>query len=132
VGEFGGAGNIRAIVHALSEALGRRGIDPDRLNPWYYPTAEEYSVRLETHGFHVRTIALFPRPTPQPGDISGWLETFAGAFLAAVAIDDRAAFVDELREMLRPTLLRPDGTWVVDYVRLRFAADRPGGVRDHP
>ncbi len=87
VGECGGAGNIQAIVTALFAAMRRRGIDPERLSPWYYPGPEEYRGRLEAHGFRVRSIALFPRPTPQPGDISGWLETFAGAFLSAVPED---------------------------------------------
>ena len=61
--------------------------------------------------------------TPQPGDISGWLETFTGAFLSALPEDARPGFIAELREALRPALLNADGTWVVDYVRLRFAAD---------
>jgi trans-aconitate methyltransferase len=123
VGEFGGQGNIRAIVGALYAALRRRGIDPVPLNPWYYPSDAEYRSRLEAHGFRVRSIALIPRPTPQPGDISGWLETFAGVFLSAVPERDRPALVAELREALRPALCNADGKWVVDYVRLRFAAD---------
>jgi SAM-dependent methyltransferase len=132
VGEFGGAGNIRAIVTALFAAMRRRGIDPERLRPWYYPSAEEYRGRLEAHGFQVRVIALFPRPTPLPGDISGWLETFAGMFLSAVPKDARPELMAELREALRPALLNADGTWVVDYVRLRFAANKPEGASDHP
>ena len=28
---------------------------------------------------------------------------------------------------IAPDLLKSDGTWYADYVRLRFAADRPGG-----
>ena len=72
----------------------------------------------------VSSLALFPRPTPQPGDVSGWLETFAGAFLSALPED--AQQVPEVREALRPALLNADGTWVVGYVRLRFAADKLG------
>jgi uncharacterized membrane protein YgdD (TMEM256/DUF423 family) len=34
-------------------------------------------------------IALIPRPTPLPGDITDWLETFAQAFLGAVPPADR-------------------------------------------
>jgi SAM-dependent methyltransferase len=124
VGEFGGEGNIRAVVDALYVALRRRGIDPTPLNPWYYPGVEEYRGRLEAHGFAVRAIALIPRPTPQPGDISGWLETFAGAFLSVVPEPERPALIAEVRELLRPTLYTAEGKWVVDYVRLRFAATR--------
>ncbi len=122
VGEFGGQGNIQAIVAALYAALRRRGIDPTALNPWYYPGDAEYRARLEAHGFRVRSITLIPRPTPQPGDVSGWLETFAGAFLSAVPAEDRPTLIAELREALRPALCNADGTWVVDYVRLRFVA----------
>jgi SAM-dependent methyltransferase len=126
VGEFGGQGNIQAIVAALYTALRRRGIAPEPLNPWYYPSDTEYRGRLEAHGFRVHTIALIPRPTPQPGDISGWLETFAGSFLSAVLQSDRPTLIAELREALRPALCNAEGKWVADYVRLRFAADLTG------
>jgi SAM-dependent methyltransferase len=116
VGEFGGEGNIQAIVSALYTALRRRGVDPAPLNPWYYPGVAEYRARLEAHAFRVRTIALIPRPTPQPGDIAGWLETFAKVFLAAVPAEAQPDLMAELREMLRPTLYHPaEGKWVVDY-----------------
>jgi hypothetical protein len=35
---------------------------------------------------------------------------------------ERAGFIAELREALRPHLQQPDGSWIADYVRLRFAA----------
>ena len=122
VGEMGGAGNIATVWAALVETLARRGIDAAAYNPWYFPTAEEYSARLETAGFVVSSISLFARPTLLPGDISGWLETFGGAFLSLADAAGRAQIIDELREALRPTLLTPDGVWVMDYVRLRFSA----------
>jgi trans-aconitate methyltransferase len=124
VGEMGGAGNIARIVSALTAALERRGLAPDL--PWYFPSAEEYRAKLEAGGFELREIALFPRPTPQPGDIARWLETFAGATLARFKKKERAAFVAELRGALRGHLQQPDGSWIVDYVRLRFAAVKRG------
>jgi hypothetical protein len=72
----------------------------------------------------VRTIALVPRPTPLPGDVSGWLETFAQPFLAVLPAGERAGAVDEIRERLRPDLHDAEKGWTADYVRLRFAADR--------
>lgn len=124
VAEMGGAGNIATVWAALVKTLARRGIDAVRFNPWYFPTAEEYGARLAAGGFAVSSIRLFPRPTPLPGDISGWLETFGGAFLSLTDAADRAQIIDELRAALRPALLTPDGVWVVDYVRLRFLACR--------
>ena len=120
VGEFGGAGNVSAIVRALRAALAGGGADFDELSPWYFPSPEEYRGRLERAGFRVTAIDLFARPTPLPGDISAWLKIFAAPFIEAP--DGGAdAMYDELRERLRPELW--DGEkWTVDYVRLRFAA----------
>ena len=125
VAEMGGAGNVAAIRAALADALGRRGLDGRRLDRLFLPTAEEYRARLRDHGFAVRVIALFARPTPLPGDLSAWLETFAQAFLRAVPEDERPRLVEEVTSALRPRLYQPGTGWIADYVRLRFAAERP-------
>jgi trans-aconitate methyltransferase len=125
VAEFGGHGCVETIKRALTAALARRGTDGDALNPWYFPTVEDYSARLERRGFAVRYIALIPRPTPLPTEINGWLETFAQSFMAPLADNERAAFIDEVREALRPKLCSGEGKWFADYIRLRFAADKP-------
>jgi trans-aconitate methyltransferase len=125
VGECGGSGNTATVVHALTDALRRRGINADAVNPWYFPTVQEYCHKLEAHGFVVNTIALMPRPTPLPGDLVGWLETFVQSFMAPVPIAERAAFLVEVAALCRPTLCDASGQWTVDYVRLRFAATRP-------
>jgi trans-aconitate methyltransferase len=125
VAEFGGHGCVETIKRALIDALARRGIDGDAINPWYFPTVEDYSARLERHGFTVSYIALIPRPTPLPTEINGWLETFAQSFIAPLAKNDRADFIDEVREALRPKLCDADGKWFADYVRIRFAARKP-------
>jgi SAM-dependent methyltransferase len=126
VGEMGAAGNVGAIVRALSEALAPRGRSFAELSPWYYPTGPEYRARLEAAGFAVVSVEVFDRPTSLPGDIIAWLETFAGAFQAALPEAARAALFAELRGALAPVLRKPDGTWWVDYVRLRFHAVKPG------
>ncbi len=125
VAEFGGYGCVETIKRALVDALARRGIDGDALNPWYFPTVEDYSARLVRQCFAVGYIALIPRPTPLPTEINGWLETFAQSFIAPLAKNDRADFIDEVREAVRPKLCDPDGKWVADYVRIRFAAQKP-------
>ena len=48
---------------------------------------------LEARGFWVRAITHFPRPTPLPGDITDWLETFAQPFLGAVPAGERAGWM---------------------------------------
>lgn len=125
VAECGGHGCVATIVAALVEALGRRGIDGGRRNPWYFPTVEEYRGRLESRGFEVGHIVLIPRPTPLPSDITGWLETFGESFTSALPAGERAALAAEVREALRPRLCDAEGRWTADYVRLRFAARRP-------
>lgn len=122
VGEFGGKGNVATIRAALHDGLGRRGIDPWTVDPWYYAAPEEYAKLLATHGFAVIYMELIPRPTQLPGDILGWLEVFAQPFTQAVAESQRKEFLDQMREALRPSLQNPDGTWYADYVRLRFKA----------
>jgi len=124
VAECGGHRCVATIVRALEQALARRGIDAAPVNPWYFPTVEDYASRLEARGFAVRTIALFPRPTPLPGNVTGWLETFAESFASALPAAERRPFLEEVQELLRPDLCDAEGRWTADYVRLRFAADK--------
>jgi trans-aconitate methyltransferase len=122
VAEFGGLGCVEKIRTALIAALNRRGVDGRAADPWYFPGVEDYGARLRARGFDVKYIALIPRPTPLPGDITGWLATFALSFTAALPEADRPAFIAEVKEVLRPQLCDSSGQWVADYMRLRFAA----------
>ena len=125
VAEFGGAGCVASIRESFAAALGERGVDGASVDPWYFPTAEAYRARLEAGGFTVDTLQLFPRPTPLPGDVTHWLEVFAQPFLQGVPTGDRPALLQDVRARLEPQLRNADGLWIVDYVRLRFAATRP-------
>lgn len=125
VAECGGHGCVQTIRAALVAGLHRRGLDGDSYVPWYFPTPGDYATRLERAGFRVDSVALIPRPTPLPGDVVGWLETFAPAFLAALPEPERPAYLAEVRAALEPRLRDANGTWVADYIRLRFAATKP-------
>lgn len=125
VAECGGHGCVRTIRTALVDALNRRGIDGEACVPWYFPTPDDYGARLTRAGFRVDRIALIPRPTPLPGDLRGWLETFAHSFVQALPGAARQEYLEEVRAALEPQLRDQNGTWVADYVRLRFAAARP-------
>lgn len=122
VGEFGGHKCVETIQTALIEELERRGYDGWAANPWYFPTTEEYAARLTKAGFDVRHIEIVPRPTPLPGDVSGFLETFAGTFTSVLPVSDRTAYLADVRQHIEPSLRGADGTWTADYTRLRFAA----------
>jgi trans-aconitate methyltransferase len=124
VGEFGGQGNVETIRAALHAALRKRGIDPWKIDPWYYPSPEEYSELLTRFGFTVDYIELIPRPTKLPGDILSWLEVFAQPFTNPVSSSEKTKFLDEVRDELEPALRKADGSWYADYVRLRFKAIR--------
>ncbi|CAN0419351.1 unnamed protein product, partial [Hapterophycus canaliculatus] len=86
VGEFGGHGNMAAVRVAMHAALWRRGVDPLKVDPWYFPTPDEYRRLLEAAGFIVDDVWLVPRPTILPAGtgMRGWLSTFTQAFLNAI------------------------------------------------
>jgi trans-aconitate 2-methyltransferase len=112
VAELGGRGNIASLVSAASGIL---GCDANR---WYYPSVAEYATLLERHGLEVRLAVLFDRPTELAGGESGlrdWIAMFGGEEWTGIAA--------ELEEAVRPALFR-EGTWRVDYRRLRVVAVR--------
>ena len=122
VGEMGGHNNTAAIIVALRAALGRHGLDAHRLSPWYFPSAAAYRKKLEHAGFSVEEIRIVPRPTALPTSIEPWLDTFAQSFFGALPEPDRSSARAEVADLLRPVLMDETGTWIADYVRLRFRA----------
>ena len=126
--ECGGKGNVKTIRDGIEYAFARRGLEWYALpKPWHFPDVKEAKMLLEDRGFAVKTIELFERPTPLPGDVGDWVSTFAHDFLASFDVNDRADFLQDVIKFCRPTLMAPDGTWVADYVRLRFEAVKPKG-----
>lgn len=125
VAEFGGGDNVATVKDALIDGLNRRGLDGMSFVPWYFPNDVEYRARLEARGFTVDDIALIERPTPLPGPIDDWLDTFCENFLFALPEDDRPGFKAEIVEAVRPRLCDDQGRWSVDYVRLRVVAHLP-------
>lgn len=117
---------IANVRQALHRALGHHGINAASRDPWFFPTAEAYRHLLEAHGFQVTAIQLFPRPTPLPGPLSQWMDTFAAAFLDGLDQATRQAIVAQVSKGTASRLCSPDGVWTVDYVRLRFRAVKLG------
>ncbi len=122
VAEMGGHNCIKTIQRALIDELKQRGYDGEAADPWYFPTPQEYSALLEKAGFEVLYIALIPRPTPLPGDIIGWLTTFAQCFTAVLPEEERAGYLRSVRARIQPQLCDAAGNWTADYTRLRFEA----------
>ncbi|MHA1536046.1 MAG: class I SAM-dependent methyltransferase [Alphaproteobacteria bacterium] len=125
VGEMGGEGNVASVRGALHRALRSRGLDPRSLDPWFFPDAGEYRALLEARGFAVASIELFARPTPIPGPIEDWLDTFAESFVLALPAGERDTVKSEVADNLRAELCDEAGQWTIDYVRLRFSALKP-------
>jgi trans-aconitate methyltransferase len=125
VAEFGGKGNVAAIVSAANAATIDIGIATGVSNPWYFPSVGEYSSVLESRGFEMTFATLFDRPTPLEGErgFRDWLSMFGWPILASVPTDQREAFVAATESHARPTLFR-NGRWIADYRRLRVVARR--------
>jgi trans-aconitate methyltransferase len=122
VAEFGGRGNVAAIVDAMRMAIRKlTGAEPG--SPWYFPSIPEYAAVLERAGLETTFATLFERPTPLEGEagIRHWVEMFGGPFLNQIATRHREEFLHLVEVQLRPRLFRHDG-WFADYRRLRIKA----------
>lgn len=104
IAEFGGKGNIAAVVGAAG------------VNPWYFPSIGEYATLLEQNGFGVSSALLFDRPTRLEGEqgLREWVAMFYKPQLPE-------HLIERMETELRPKLFQ-DGSWIIDYKRLRIAA----------
>jgi 2-isopropylmalate synthase len=121
VGEFGGAGNIGALVQAMHIVFDNHPDYGEFHNPWYFPGPAEYRRKLEAHGFEVTMIELIPRPTPLSSGIVEWLNIFTDGITQQLNPTQKAVFLREVEAQVKPVLF-VDGQWCADYVRLRFNA----------
>lgn len=121
VGEFGGAGNIASILDAIQTIFSNHPEFGSFRHPWYFPSCEEYTALLETHGFKVEYMELIPRPTPID-DISNWIDIFGNGIMAHLTTAQQEQSKHEIREYLKSKLYSDETGWSADYVRLRFKA----------
>jgi trans-aconitate methyltransferase len=126
VAEFGGRGNVRAVVAALRAAAGRLGLGLEEPG-WYFPGVGEYASLLEAAGLEVRLATLFDRPTALEGEngLRDWVAMFGRAVLESVPAGRREEFLRAVEDAGRPALFR-EGGWTADYRRVRVAAVRVG------
>jgi trans-aconitate methyltransferase len=125
VAEFGGQGNIQAVVEALHRALAAAGYPERRaLSPWYFPGIAAYTAILEEQGLKVTDAHLFDRPTALEGGdeaLDDWLQMFVASFWQGLTAREQRALRQAVVAQLRPVLFR-DGVWSIDYRRLRVMA----------
>jgi len=122
VGEFGGTGNVQAVIDAMTVTFANHPEFGALCLPWYFPTPEAYRKRLMAGGFRVVTLGLHPRPTPLPGDLAAWLAIFADAITSHLNAEQKRCFTEETAAHAAAKLHDVQAGWQVDYVRLRFAA----------
>ncbi len=129
VAEFGGKGNINAILAAVNGSLDtlESGNTAVRRPDLYFPTIGEYAALLEQHGFYVAHAAHFERPTVLNGGKEGmrtWLQMFGRDYLAPLSPRQRDQLIMHVEEVTRPMLYH-NGEWVADYKRIRVQAFKP-------
>ena len=128
--EFGGQGNVAAIVGALRHQLSDRGYTrAAAADPWYFPSVGAYARVLERAGFRVTYAVHYDRPTPLADNHDGivdWIKMFGAHFFVDVPDSEVDAIARAAQEALRPRLFT-DGKWIADYKRIRIVA-----VREEP
>lgn len=122
VGEMGGAGNVASVLAAYAAEFSELGLSMNAHNPWFFPDPRTWIELLDNAGLEVIALEHFARPTRLPGDVHDWLTLMTQTFLAAVPAAEQPALASRVRARLRPSALKPDGGWELDYVRLRFVA----------
>ncbi|KAJ6584668.1 S-adenosyl-L-methionine-dependent methyltransferase [Mycena capillaripes] len=121
--EMGGAMNCIGLRSALHHALKARGYDPVSLDPWFFPSVDEYTKLLIAASFEPGEISLTPRITPLEDGVRGWLEVFARKSILKDCPDSEATeIIDEVVEVCRVDCQDTMGNWFMMYTRLRFSA----------
>jgi len=126
-GEMGGEGNIATLRLGIRAELAERGYSVPAEDPQWYPGCEEFVRLYASAGFAGIQAQIIPRPTPLPAGVAAWVKTFRAGWLdvAGVAEADRDSVAAAVEARLAPALQQPDGSWVADYVRLRFIMRKP-------
>ena len=125
VAEFGGKGNIQKLVAGFQRAFAALGMRPPAgVSPWFYPSVAEYAGLLEKHGLEVREASLFDRPTAlEEGErgLENWIRVFRQTFVEKMGEAKAQRWIREVERQCRDEQFH-DGSWVLDYRRLRIAA----------
>ncbi|KAJ7505574.1 S-adenosyl-L-methionine-dependent methyltransferase [Mycena galericulata] len=123
VAEMGGAMNCIGIRSTLYSVLKTRGHNPAPLDPWFFPSVEDYTKLLIAASFEPLQISLSPRATPLEDGLKGWLEVFVRKSILKDFPDSEATeIIDEVVDACRVDCLDNSGNWSMMYNRLRFEA----------
>ena len=127
VGEMGGAGNVATIWAAVRDELAERGHAVRPQDTHWYPSVEDFTAVYAAAGFTDIEARLIPRPTPLPAGVAGWVRTFRTGLMDVDHIPEaeQAEIGEAVARRTEAALRQPDGSWVADYVRLRFSMRKP-------
>lgn len=127
VGEMGGEGNVASIWAAVRAELAARGRPVRQQDTHWYPSIADFSAVYAAAGFADIEAQLIPRPTPLPTGVAGWVKTFRSGLMDAdnIPAEEQAQIGQAVERRLESTLRQPDGSWIADYVRLRFTMRKP-------
>jgi trans-aconitate methyltransferase len=127
VGEMGGEGNVAVLRAGIRSELSARGYPVPAEDPQWYPSIEAFTEVYRRAGFVDIDAWLIPRPTPLPNGVAAWLTTFRAGFMDQAHVPDgeQPLVAQAVERRLAPQLRQPDGSWVADYVRLRFTMRKP-------
>ena len=131
--EFGGYGCAESVHATLEKKFAENGLHYPRV--FYFPTIGEYTPRIEKAGFRVEFATLFERPTAQvsKNGVIDWIHMFVKKPFEGMDSALAEKIKRETQDELRKTLFR-DGTWFIDYVRIRLRARKAAGClrwREH-
>lgn len=123
--EFGGKGCGETVHAELEKGFSTRGLKYPRV--FYFPTIGEYAPIMEKCGFLVQEAYLFDRPTPQKGKdgLREWINMFVKAPFEGMTREMKEEIINEAAETVKDKLF-VDGTWIVDYVRIRMKSIKIG------
>ncbi|PBK74633.1 cyclopropane-fatty-acyl-phospholipid synthase [Armillaria solidipes] len=122
-GEMGGFMNCIGIRGALYKALKTRGYDAGAMDPWYFPSVEDYTEILKAESFEPIEVTLTPRVTALPAGVFGWLAVFVRPMILKDFSDEEATeIMKEVEETCRIDCQDSQGRWQMMYMRLRFSA----------
>lgn len=124
VAEFGGKGNIKAIVDAIDTAAAQLELSDRVISDfWFFPSIGNYAALLDAAGFETEQMWLFDRPTPLVGEdgMLKWINQFAQHAFLNLTKDEADHITETVIDILRPDYFR-NGIWIADYKRLRIKA----------
>jgi len=120
VAEFGGYGCAKCVHSTLRSLFKKRGLNY-RFR-FYFPTIGEYAPLLEEAGLTPTYMTLFDRFT-EVSSVGDWIRMFDKYPFEGIDDKTKDEIIAECEDATKP-MLYEDGKWHVDYVRIRFRAEK--------